>query len=78
MLTILSGLTLLGYVIYNWNDNSDKSFLTMQMLMVCMFIFGGIDNLLTEQRSLKMIGGLFFVVAIFIAIVSINKYIYSG
>lgn len=77
-MTILSGLTLLGYVIYNWNDNSDKSFLTMQMLMVCMFIFGGIDNLLTEQRSLKMIGGLFFVVAIFIAIVSINKYIYSG
>ncbi len=72
MLTILSGLTLLGYVIYNWNDNSDKSFLTMQMLMVCMFIFGGIDNLLTEQRSLKMIGGLFFVVAIFIAIVSIK------
>lgn len=78
MLTIFSGLTLLGYVIYSWNDNSDKSLFTMQMFMVSMFIFGGIYNLLSEQRSLKMIGGLYFLVAIFIAIVSINKYISSG
>ncbi|WP_374104027.1 DUF3953 domain-containing protein [Bacillus sp. ISL-18] len=39
-----------------------------------MFIFGGIDNLLSKQKSMKMMGILYFVVAIFVTFVSINKY----
>lgn len=60
ILTILNVITLLGYVIFSWNDSSDKSLLTMQMLMAVMFIFGGIDNLCSEQKSMKMIGVLYF------------------
>jgi hypothetical protein len=70
----MSGLLLLGYTIYSWNDFSDRSFLTMQNLMVSMFIFGGIDKLLNKQRILKFMGLLYFAVAIFIACVSISKY----
>ena len=74
LLSIMSGLILLGYTIYIWNDFSDNSFLIMQSLMVSMFIFGGIDNLLNKERVMKLMGLLYFAVAIFIAFVSISKY----
>jgi hypothetical protein len=75
LFSILSALILLIYVIYSWNDLTNKSILTMQFLMISMFVFGGLDNLLSKHRIMKIMGILCFAVAIFITFVSISKYI---
>jgi hypothetical protein len=72
--SILSALILMGFVIFSWNDLTNKNMLTIQALMISMFVFGGIDNLLNKQRIMKIMGILYFAVAIFITFVLISKY----
>jgi hypothetical protein len=40
-----------------------------------MFIFGGIDNVLSDNKKMRIMGVLYFAVAIFNAYVVYTKYI---
>lgn len=74
LFSILSGLIAVCYVIFTWNNFTNKSIFTLDFLAVFTFVFGGIDNLLSKQKSMKILGIFYFAVAIFITFVSISKF----
>jgi uncharacterized membrane protein HdeD (DUF308 family) len=74
VLSILSGLILLIYGIFTWNNLTNKSIFTMDIIGLCMFVFGGIDFLLSKQKKMKIMGIFYFAVAIFTSFVLIFKY----
>lgn len=71
---MLSGLILLIYILSNWNDFTNKSKFTMDILGVCMLAFGGISNLLSKEKTNKTVGIFSIAVAIFITFVAVSKY----
>lgn len=72
--SMLSGLILLMYISFNWNDFTNKSKLTMDILGVCMFAFGGIGNLLSKEKADKTVGIIFIAAAIFTTFVAVSKF----
>ncbi|WP_026694017.1 hypothetical protein [Peribacillus kribbensis] len=74
LLSILSGLSLLIYSVYSWNDDSENNHITIQILMLSMFLFGGIENVINKQRKMKSMGLLYLAAAIVGALVLMYKY----
>ncbi|MEH6940023.1 hypothetical protein V7056_19590 [Bacillus sp. JJ664] len=68
---------MLAFTIYNWNDLSVHNMIISQILLSSMFIFGGIDHILSENKTLKIMGVAYFGVAIFAAFVAFTK-LYIG
>lgn len=74
-LSMISAFLLMGYIIFSWDDITNKSMITRQILMISMFVFGGIGNLFNKQMILRITAILYFAVAIYITFVLISKYL---
>jgi formate hydrogenlyase subunit 3/multisubunit Na+/H+ antiporter MnhD subunit len=63
ILSLLSAIIALIYIIYSWYDYSNKSNDITQLLLMNMFVFGGLAQVLSKNR----IGMLLLAVAFLIA-----------